>query len=240
MKSTPKAPAASADSPLTAAPANAGDSTRERSGAGVSASGSTGMQIEMWPIGRPIPYARNARKLSARAIDTVAASLVEFGWQQPIVVDSRGVVVAGHTRLLAAKKLEMAEVPVHVAANLTPGQIKAYRLMDNRAHDESGWDESLLGPELMDLKSTDFELKLTGFGSDAISKLFATTGDGWDDALGLAAGALETETDQTPDTSAKLGGMEYRVVVDCADEMQQTELLDRFAGEGLKARALIS
>jgi ParB-like chromosome segregation protein Spo0J len=228
MKSTPKAPAASADSPVTAAPASAGGST------GV-------MLIEMWPIERPIPYARNARKLSARAIDTVAASLVEFGWQQPIVVDLRGVVVAGHTRLLAAKKLGMTEVPVHVAANLTPGQIKAYRLMDNRAHDESGWDDSLLGPELMDLKSTDFELKLTGFGSDAISKLFAITGDGWDDALGHGADEANPETAEGETrTAPQLNGMEYRVVVDCADELQQTELLDRFAGEGLKCRALIS
>lgn len=81
------------------------------------------MIVEQWPIDRPIPYARNARKLSDRAVDTVAASLKEFGWRQPIVVDGDGVVVVGHTRLLAAKKLQLAEVPVHIATELTPAQI---------------------------------------------------------------------------------------------------------------------
>lgn len=93
----------------------------------------------------------------------VAASLKEFGWQQPIVVDAKGVIIAGHTRLLAAKKLGLAEVPVHVALNLSPGQVKAYRLMDNRSHDESSWDIELLGPELIDMKALDVDLGLSGF-----------------------------------------------------------------------------
>jgi ParB-like chromosome segregation protein Spo0J len=80
---------------------------------------------EYWPIDKPVPYARNARKISQKAIDKVAASLAEFGWRQAIVVDDEGVIVCGHTRLLAAKKLGMAEVPVHVATELTAAQIKA-------------------------------------------------------------------------------------------------------------------
>src|SRR5260370_18520724 len=102
------------------------------------------MQIEIWPIDKPIPYARNARKLSAQAIDKVAASLQEFGWRQPIVVDKAGVIICGHTRLLAARKLVLTEVPVHVAANLTPAQVPAYRLLDNRSHHELDWHLQLL------------------------------------------------------------------------------------------------
>jgi ParB-like chromosome segregation protein Spo0J len=88
----------------------------------------------VWPIDRPIPYARNSRKIPQRAIDKVAASIKEFGFRVPIIVDKDDVIICGHTRLLAAKKLGLREVPVHVAENLTPAQVKAYRLMDNRSH----------------------------------------------------------------------------------------------------------
>jgi ParB-like chromosome segregation protein Spo0J len=90
------------------------------------------LKVCSWPIDRPIPYARNSRKIPERAVDKVAASIKEFGWRVPIVVDKDGVIICGHTRLLAAKKLGVQEVPVHVAHNLTPPQVKAYRLMDNR------------------------------------------------------------------------------------------------------------
>src|SRR5579864_8696642 len=109
------------------------------------------LQVHWWPIDRPIPYARNSRKIPERAIDKVAASIKEFGWRQSIVVDKEDVIICGHTRLLAAKKLGLTHVPVHVADNLTTAQVKAYRLMDNRAHDETSFDLDLLGPELEDL-----------------------------------------------------------------------------------------
>jgi len=95
------------------------------------------MQVTLWAIDRVIPYARNARDISQTAIDKVAASIKEFGWRQPIVVDNEAVIVAGHTRLLAARKLGLSAVPVHVADNLTAAQIRAYRLMDNRSHEEA-------------------------------------------------------------------------------------------------------
>lgn len=184
------------------------------------------MKIEMWPIDRPIPYAKNARVLSARAIDVVADSLREFGWRQPIVVDAKDVVVAGHTRLRAAKeRLKLSEVPVHVASDLTPAQIKAYRLADNRTNEESGWDWGLLGPELGELKELGFDLTLTAFNKDEAQKAFLSD---W------------PEEEKAPAGVAQLSGLEYRVVLDCKDEAHQTELLDRFAAEGLKCRALIS
>ena len=129
------------------------------------------MNIEAWATEKPIPYARNARKISDMAVDKVAASIKEFGWRQPIVVDGEGVVIAGHTRLLAAKKLNLKHVPVHIATELTPGQVKAYRLMDNRSHEEARWDEELLELELFDLKGLDLDLGLTGFNSNEIDNL---------------------------------------------------------------------
>jgi ParB-like chromosome segregation protein Spo0J len=134
------------------------------------------MKILQWAIDRLIPYARNARKIPQEAIDKVAASIKEFGWQQPIVVDTERVVVAGHVRLLAAKQLGLEKVPVHVAADLTPGQIKAFRLMDNRSHQESGWDMELLAPEMAELQALNVDASLTGFDADEISKFLDSTG----------------------------------------------------------------
>src|SRR6476619_5101663 len=101
------------------------------------------MEVELWAIDQPVPYARNARKIPPAAVDKVAASIKEFGWRQPIVVDSAAVIIAGHTRLLAAQKLGLKQVPVHVATGLSPAQVKAYRLMDNRSHEEAAWDMDL-------------------------------------------------------------------------------------------------
>src|SRR5580700_562135 len=126
-----------------------------------------------WPIDRPIPYARNSRKIPEKAIDKVAASIKEFGFRVPIVVDKAGVVICGHTRLFASKKLGLREVPVHVAENLTPAQVKAYRLMDNRSHQETDWDLELLGPELEELKGLDFDLSLTGFDERELEDFLA-------------------------------------------------------------------
>ena len=107
--------------------------------------------IEWWDIDKVIPYAKNARKIRQSAIDKVAASIAEFGWRQPIVVDAKGVIAVGHVRWGAANKLKLEKVPVHVASDLTDDQIKAYRLMDNRSNEETDWDFDLLGPELADL-----------------------------------------------------------------------------------------
>src|SRR3984885_3664292 len=135
------------------------------------------LKVFMWPISRPIPYARNSRKIPERAIDKVAASIQEFGWRQSIVVDKDGVGICGHTRLLAAKKLGLQEVPVHIADNLTPAQVKAYRLMDNRSHEDTDWDLDLLGPELEDLAGLDFDLNLTGFDQHEIDKFLTDPDD---------------------------------------------------------------
>ena len=131
----------------------------------------TEMLIESWPIDRPIEYVRNARKITQAAVDKVAASIQEFGFRQCIVVDKDGVIIVGHVRLRAAKKLGMTHVPVHVAANLTPAQVRAYRLMDNRSHEDVEWDLEMLGAELLELKDLDINMVLTGFNAHELDRL---------------------------------------------------------------------
>ena len=138
------------------------------------------MKIEVRDIAAVVPYARNPRKNEA-AVAKVAASLQEFGWRQPIVVDSKGGVIAGHTRLQAAQHLAMARVPVHIATELTAAQVAAYRLADNRTAEEAEWDSELLKIELKDLLSQDFDLELTGFDNDELSDILEEVSEGLTD-----------------------------------------------------------
>jgi len=126
------------------------------------------MKIEMMAIDRVVPYIRNPRINTESAVSKVKSSLHEFGWRQPIVVDKEYTIVVGHTRYLAAKQLGLTEVPVHVADNLTPSQIQAYRITDNRSAQESKWDDELLKIELSDLKLANFDLSLTAFDTSEI------------------------------------------------------------------------
>lgn len=131
------------------------------------------MEVRLLPIDQVVPYARNPRK-NQGAVAKVAASLREFGWRQPIVVDSEMTVVVGHTRLLAARQLGMTEVPVHVAVGLTAAQIKAYRIADNRTNEDATWDRDLLALELGDLRDESFDLELTAFTEGELSVLLGT------------------------------------------------------------------
>ena len=118
--------------------------------------------VEWWPAERVIPYARNPRTATDTAVGKVAASIKEFGFRVPIIVDGEGVIIAGHTRLAAAQRLGLERVPVLVAADLSPAQVKAYRIADNRTAQETGWERELLELELEDLRGLDFDLSLTG------------------------------------------------------------------------------
>jgi len=136
-----------------------------------------------------VPYARNPRKNQA-AIANVAASIKEFGWRQPIVVNSEMVIIVGHTRYLAALQLGLEKIPVHVAEGLTPQQIKAYRIMDNRSHEASEWDDSLLAIELNELQDADFDMDLTGFDEDELAEKLAA---------GIVGTAGLTDPDEVPE-----------------------------------------
>jgi len=120
------------------------------------------MDVIDLPLEQIIPYARNPRR-NEKAIAAVAASIAEFGWRQPIVVDENMVVLAGHTRLEAARQLGLGTAPVHIARGLTEAQARAFRIMDNRSSENAEWDNELLGLELGDLLEAELDLGLSGF-----------------------------------------------------------------------------
>jgi hypothetical protein len=159
------------------------------------------MQIETWSIDKVRPYTRNPRKIPQRAIDKVAASIQEFGWRQPIVVDAAGIIIVGHVRWLAARKLGLNEVPVHVAG-LTHEQAREYRLNDNRSHEETAWDRELLPLEMLELKALHLDLKFTGFEPREIDELLANP----DPAAGDAASSpVPTEPVSRPNDLWRCG-----------------------------------
>ncbi len=131
------------------------------------------MKVEQWKIDDVKPYENNPRQ-NEEAVDAVAASIREFGFRQPIVVDEDGVIVCGHTRFKAAQKLGLDEVPVHVVRGLSPEQVRAYRLADNATRDLSEWDYELLPIELGALSDAGYDLGLIGFPKDELAGLMDT------------------------------------------------------------------
>ncbi len=128
------------------------------------------MQIEMWAIERIKEYDRNPR-INDDAVGPVAESIRQFGFKVPVLVDKDGVLVAGHTRIRAARQLGLTEVPVICADDLTPEQVRAFRVADNKLHELSTWDLELLPIELSALQGMDFDLELLGFSKDDLAKI---------------------------------------------------------------------
>ena len=133
------------------------------------------MDIELRNIDDIRPYEKNPR-VNDQAVDAVAASLKEFGFRQPIVVDADGVIIVGHTRWKAAKKLGLKKVPVHVAKDLSPEKVKAYRIADNQTNTLADWDYELLPLELKDLQADGYNLDLLGFSADDLAKILDPDG----------------------------------------------------------------
>ncbi|WP_157314580.1 site-specific DNA-methyltransferase [Chitinibacter sp. GC72] len=129
------------------------------------------LQVQMRPIAALLPYVRNARTHSDAQVAQIAASMVEFGWTNPILVDGSNGIIAGHGRLMAARQLGYSEVPVIELAHLTPNQKRAYILADNKLAENAGWDEELLRLELADLQLADYDLGLIGFDPDEVEHL---------------------------------------------------------------------
>ena len=146
------------------------------------------MQIKLAEISTIKPYENNPRKLSEQAIQKVAMSLKEYGFRQPIVVDKNMVIVAGHTRYRASKKLGLKQVPISVIDNLSEEQINAYRIADNRTAEESEWDNELLKMEIKDLEAKDFKLDLLGFNDEQLNNIL------FEEKQGL------TDEDEVPET----------------------------------------
>src|ERR1035438_1668966 len=183
--------------------------------------------VERWLVKRLIPYIRNARTHSEEQVAQVAASIKEFGWTSPILVGADGVIIAGHARLLAARKLGMTEVPVIVLSHLSESQRRALVLADNRLALNSGWDEEMLRVELDSLQEDGFNLDLVGFSDEEIEALLhdpeqATEGLTDEDAV-----------PQTPEMAVTVAGDvwvlgEHRLL--CGDATQITDVEKVLAG----------
>jgi len=180
------------------------------------------LEITNMKVSEIHPYEKNPRFNDA-AVDAVAKSIQEFGWRSPIVVDRDKVIVCGHTRLKAAIKLGLTEVPVHIAADLTPEQIQAYRIADNKTGEIAEWNYDLLPVELRELQGADFDLSLLGFDSDELDRLL----NGGDDKT-VTDG--ETEPDavpEIPETAESRTGTLYRLgdhVLLCGDSTKPEDI----------------
>ena len=182
------------------------------------------MKIEIADINTIKPYQNNPRKLSKLAIEKVAMSLKEYGFRQPIVVDKNNIIVAGHTRYRASKKLGYKQVPITIVDNLTPEQINAYRIADNRTAEESDWDNDLLKMQIKELELKDFNLDLLGFNEDQLNEIL------FEEKQGLTDEDAVPETPEEPIT--KLGDIwilgNHKVM--CGDSTKEQDVLKLFNG----------
>lgn len=159
------------------------------------------LHIEYRPIESLVPYINNARTHSGEQVAQIAASMIEFGWTSPILVDGSNGLISGHGRLLAAHKLGFATVPVIELAHLSPTQKRAYILADNRLAENAGWNEELLTLELTELSEAGFDLALTGFEDSEIETLLAANA-GVDEIKPEQDGDEPDLADEVPDAPA--------------------------------------
>src|SRR6476619_1663272 len=124
--------------------------------------------VERWPLERLIPHARNARTHSEEQVAQIAGSIAEFGFVNPVLVGDDGVIVAGHGRIMAARKLGLSEAPVIVLAHLSPTQRRALMIADNQIAINAGWNDEMLAAELAALRDEDVDLDLLGFDEDEL------------------------------------------------------------------------
>lgn len=175
--------------------------------------------LELVAVSDLVPYDRNARTHSEKQVEQIAASMREFGFTNPVLIDDELGIVAGHGRLMAAKSLGLKNVPVVRLSHLTPTQRRAYVIADNQLAMNAGWDTELLPLEVGELFTEGFDVELLGFDSDE-----------------------ESESDDDPwggTTDPSLGSLSYKVVVTLADEDAQRRLAERLIKEGHECQILI-
>ncbi len=146
---------------------------------------------ELWPIEKITPYVRNPRTHSDEQVAQIAASIREWGWTNPILVDEGGALIAGHGRLIAARKLGLTQIPTMIAKGWSEAQKRAYVIADNKLALNAGWDLEVLAVELGDLQGFDFDLPLTGFSDDELSKLLAEKAEGNTDPDAIPEAPIE-------------------------------------------------
>ena len=176
-------------------------------------------KIELWNLARLIPYDKNAREHSPEQVAQIAASIVEFGFLNPILVDSNDGIVAGHGRLSAAKELALDVVPVVVLDHLTENQKKAYILVDNKLAENATWNEDLLAEEIIKLNLQDFDLNILGWTDE---ELKALQEDGW-----------ASDIDDVEKNEENLDGIMGKIVVKLDPDYkdQVVDSINKFAEE---------
>jgi len=173
------------------------------------------MQIKEIEVSKLIPYANNSRTHDDAQVAQLAASIKEFGFRNPILVDGVGII-AGHGRLMAARKLGLDKVPTIDCSDMTETQKKAYIIADNKLALNSGWDSELLKLEITDLQNTDFDLTKLGFNEMELANLFDKLKDVQIDDLDYQAA--------------------FSIVVDCKDEQEQEKIFNELDQKGYKCR----
>jgi ParB-like chromosome segregation protein Spo0J len=177
-------------------------------------------QYKEMPIDSLIPYARNSRTHTPEQVSQIAASIKEFNFTNPVLIDSDGGIVAGHGRVLAAQKLKMQSVPCIVLDGLTEAQRKAYVIADNKLALNAGWDNELLKIELAELIDLGFDIKLTGFDGDELTNVM----------FGEELEQMEAE-EQSVDAA-------FEVSVECENESEQERIYNELTAKGYKCRIL--
>jgi ParB-like chromosome segregation protein Spo0J len=190
---------------------------------------SESLSVEWRAIGSIRPYPGNPRRITQAAIDKVASSIKEFGWRQPIVVDKSGEIIAGHTRHQAALKLGLKKVPVHVAKGMSAAKVRAYRLADNRAAEESEWDFPALAIELKGLEAAGFDLSLTAFTDADFARAFA------DPALPAAPTDVSQAWQGMPECESENQKSFRKIVVHFADQAA-VDAFGKLIGQEIKPR----
>ena len=175
------------------------------------------MQIEQLKVGDLIPYVNNSRTHSDEQVMQVASSIKEFGFTNPILIDDDGGIIAGHGRLLAAKKLDIDEVPCIRLGYLSEAQRKAYVIADNKLALNSGWDNDLLKIELMQLDSIDFDLNLTGFDLSELANIFDPVTE-----------EIELKEQAYSET--------FNIIIECDDEQNQESIYNELQEKGYKCQ----
>lgn len=184
------------------------------------------MKIENIPIDKIKPYDKNPRR-NDRGVDIVAKSIKEFGFLVPVVIDKNGEVIAGHTRIKAAEKLGLKEVPCIYATDLNQEQVKAFRIMDNKSAEYSRWDWGLLKEEFLELKNLDFNLELTGFSGPEIDWL-----------LGLDEEEIQARNPKYNISEGEIWKLGNHKII-CGDSRNK-EVFEKLMGGGKKVKLCIT
>lgn len=177
------------------------------------------IKTEYKPIESLIPYAKNARTHSAEQILKLRKSIRRFGFINPVLLDEKGEIIAGHGRTLAAAKEKMKELPCIVLSHLSAAQKRMYRLADNRLAEDAGWDEELVRQEMIELDQAGEDLRGTGFDDAEIEKFTADQ----DEEMG------QMDLDDDP---------EHLIVIECDDEDEQRKLFEELQERGLKCKIM--